>query len=1551
MFVDVRRICSYVALALFVTACGSDEPAPIELFPTVEMPTSIPIEVELITDDAATLEPGATPAVAFTPAQVGQSPSILLDDFEAHRWTLNAAAGSVTPQIRYSPLHTTQGSHSLHIQTPLDPAPSDLDNNTARVDVTLPEPEDWSAHEIVTLDIYMVENPTGLAEAKLYLTNSAGEQAETPLILGWQLFQWENYQMTFPLTGNTHRLAAIPPEILSDVKTVGLSITRFSDTGYGTPYEELNFYLDNVRLGGHALWETFDAPRWDWQGETIGITHNPGGGALRFVEQVTGSPTSPIASAQPMQAVIAKVRGTTALDLNLTMDGETLSVESTPVQAPDAAGWQTLMWELPQAVAANSITTLTFQAPNAAPVYLDTLELVANPQQPFDLRTQQLGTKTDITWRNPLQTASATVQVMAQGTAEQAAVVVCEAATTTAIGRCTHEKLSDDLQNYTYSVRFAEAATAGATTTANRQIIRVQPNGADFEIGFNADNGALAYVQNVVTGEILSTGNLNDTLWQLVFLDEETLPTLSARQFSAQSETHNFSFNAAPFQLIYTYNEAGRQLEMVIDVVALDAQRFDLKASLLNQTGFAIRTVELPYKLMFQQSMLDRVLLPIQEGLVLLPEFYAENRATTLARPPLFADVLAYEGATGDLAVYMVQDSLYQADLLPGHPAGTPMFQPNNLSTGGIDDDAYFQFDMVTYIPTDTRWDAGTLRFSIDRDFRQVAQDYRIDNGIDQFPSLEAKLAASGTYDALAQSPILAVEMYKSVEWQKVAEGEAWTTIREDWLNRLPDVGVIHLTHWQKGRDWYDLENENHKVEDDHPEALPIWWERYGSEEDFNALLAELAARDVLTMPFTNWSVWNTYDPETLAIPDLAETPAATTKLRGTDYPYIEYKGYVVKPWAADVQDRNTRMFTTYTDTYPQDLMFVDMTAERSWRYIRMDDNTTISAAAYTQAVINENLRLSQQKPLFTEGVFDQLGGSITGYAQTHQQKFWNQILAHLGQQHQHWATYPFAADVLHDKVAFYQHDLNLEIWPAESRALATYYALSGYNYIIDVTKHLDEDEATIWALDAIQKSVNARTFGQPLLTVETLADDYAIRRTTWGAENNPLEIVANFDVDQTAESYLVDGYSIAPDGFLARTLDGKTTAGIFAGQFNGVPLADGVHWITVEQTPAVITIKHPIGTDTPLQLTRPAAWVDDAAITMTIELADRTIVEANTDMLTVNSSTFTVFMPQVFADQIVRKVYLTYAGAVTAASETAIDDLTLAPDQTAPTAPQGSVSWAVDATSIAEWGGDNTVWTASDAGLTLAQDTTDGAIGKAESTPFLVDPAGTPTLRVDISDLSLNSRLVVQVQEAFGDYVAYDAAVITDPANYALDLSALLTDDQANPYIVVLWLEGTQATVTFDAIQLESAAAGEQAATTAVAWQEQFDATIASWPSDNLTAEVTNGQVAIGVTDATIGYGKIETPPFVVDLATAATLTLDVAALDPATAFTVQIQEQFGDYTPIDLQTDVTAATPLEIDLSPFAGTEGANPYRVVIWVSGAGTLTLDAITLSVAP
>jgi len=919
---------------------------------------------------------------------------------QSHRWIDSNNPNNHRTELSYSDARNTEGAMALKISGDLATLSEDfsLDQNTLEIKLAenLSQAEDWSIHKFVTLDIYMEENPTGLSEARLTLFDSKGDSTSTSLILGWQLYQWENHQMTFPLEPNAYNWGNVNADILKDVVNVSLAFNRYSDEGHAQPYKKINFHIDNMRLDGHLMWDDFEQ-------NNIG-------------------------------------------------------------------------------------------------------------KEPYTINEEQL--------------------------------------------------------------------------------VYFTPKNSKVELSLNYANGAIAQIKDLKYGKVFSNGNLEGVLWEVVFLDESGLTSLNNLDFDINNPVYRFEFDAEHQNLKYHLQKPdGKYLSIDIHVEGIEDGEIEFKASLENRLGQTIRKFSLAEKLSVKTNELKQALWPIQEGMILLPRFFEENRSSVMARPPMFADLLAIETKNGTLGIYLIQDEQFHKDLIPHHPVDAPVFQPANLCIGGEGDSAYMYFDFLSIISHGENWVSPSMRICVDRDFKALAQSYRNTNGfndLQKFPSLQSKIGNLDQFEKFKESPIYAIEMYKTIDWQKSAIGETWATIQNDWLPKLEDKGILHLTHWQYGRDIYEHEKENHKLEDSHPDALPIWWDRYGSEAAFHELLTAGKAQGFSFMPFTNWTVWNKLEPNGAIVP-LDFAPWATRKIRGESFPFMEYKGYMVKPWHDEVRKVNDEMMSSLERDYRQDYVFVDMTGERSIRYI-LTDSGRPSSVAYTQSVINENVRLAKQQAIFTEGVFDRISNSVTGYAQSYRQKFWNGILNHIGAEFTHWAPYPLAASILHDKSAFYQHNLNQEIWAAKSDGLLSYYVAMGYNMMIDLSSHINEDERTIHKLAKIQKLICSQTMGASLYDFEYMNKMKTVYKTIWG-EQAEFEVVANFEKDQ---SYPYNNLEIAPNGFYGKDKSGNIEGGIFVNQYNGKSLSPGVHCFILERQANKISAFYLDGPGTDLMLAIPQHWNED---------------------------------------------------------------------------------------------------------------------------------------------------------------------------------------------------------------------------------------------------------------------------------------------------------------------------------------------------------------------
>ena len=195
------------------------------------------------------------------------------------------------------------------------------------------------------------------------------------------------------------------------------------------------------------------------------------------------------------------------------------------------------------------------------------------------------------------------------------------------------------------------------------------------------------------------------------------------------------------------------------------------------------------------------------------------------------------------------------------------------------------------------------------------------------------------------------------------------------------------------------------------------------------------------------------------------------------------------------------------------------------------------------------------------------------------------------------WEPYPLAVWLLHDKVLLYQHDLYDGTMATDGEVLAWNMAfglVSSYSW--DALGPADNPWLDLVAL--VQRDVGPHYAGVPLSSYTQLAPD--VTQSTFG----DLAVVANLGA---AGSYAVDGFDVAPHGFLARTRDGA----LLAGAFGGVALAPGTHYLVVERDAASVTVHQPVGADTEVAIGPPTSWTAGQTLQATALAADGTALGA----------------------------------------------------------------------------------------------------------------------------------------------------------------------------------------------------------------------------------------------------------------------------------------------------------------------------------------------------
>ncbi len=1353
----------------------------------------------------------------------------LLDDFDSHGWA-DAGDSQSRPGIyRFVTSRHTEGASALKIIAPVQPlAAESLAENRVSLapNRDLIQAEDWSAVDFVTLDAYLEEQPAEFPRIELTLVNSTGERFTTQSLNNGDgtLARWENNRLTFPLQ-------AAAEGVLSDIKRVELAIVGYNEIAAIIDPEEneadaeqpvvlsnINLHVDNFKLNGTEIWDGFNGPDLGWKpvgdvSTTAGLTHNKSwndsAGALYLGWQYGGSNPEAVAVTSQLnetidwnaynfiQAQIWVDNPEIPFTVRLT-DGEGKRATTAPATSSLSRAWTAVSWPIPKQadIDLGNITQIELFVSDITiwqegESYIDELMLVNGAAQPYDVRTRALAGKNEISWINPGKPEINTVAVYAAPNGypanTESGTQICQVSAIATMGQCVHEGVEAG-STWFYSIfplqdgQPLPVSEMGQNVAVQNQIV-VKPGDGQIELGISPQNGAILYVRDTVTGKNHSTGSLSQALWKISFLDELSLPNLSAAQFAADSESAQFSFTPEPPTLNYRWAQDERTLDVQVAILPADAESFALKASINNQTGRPIRTVSLPHEFGFSQSGLQQALLPLAEGLTLQPAFFAEERTTSIDRPEAFADLLAIESDGGNLGVYMVQDSLFQANIIPGHDASQPPFQPNRLTFGGRQNVGYLQFDMLTFIPTGQTWESGTLLVHINRNFAEMANAYAADNQLDQQPTLAEKLAPWGNFDTLAQSPIYFFDVAKAIEWEKSSTGLLWQSVTDEWLPELSHPGLIQFYNWQQSNDPTDFL----------PSSQPVWSDKYGPEIDLVTLLDQLDQDGFLSMPTSNAAVWS--DPELLA-----STTSSTTlaSLRGADYPIGSgQNGTLIAPWRPEVQRVNDAFTESYASQLPHSFLFLADGAGQGAQYTLLENQTTGSAAAYTTAALAESNRLSEQTPIFTDAAFDQMSRSATGFNQSLLKHRAQGELDHIGKLFEQYGTYPLAAQLVHTQVAFYPHVTRSDSWGSNDLASFTHYNLFGYNQTGDLSRHMGEDD-WLRTLSSYQRAVGRRTFGQPLASYRTLTSDKTVVETVWGSNVHQMSITANFDPEQIGKTYdAPGGYSIAPNGFHAMSLDGNMTAGIYEESFNGTALTPGPHWLVVEREAQSISVSQLAGDSTELSIKRPRSWRNPAKIQLLQILSNGSAQFVQPSQLTNDRISFFYSQNLSVLDT---TEYLILYGEL---NDTDSENLEMMSAEDVEALITEVNSWRSEIDNPLEWSFSTiTLQTGSSNSMVLRENNPDESFGKIESNPIELDFGFDIEAKLGATIVPAGASVsIVLLDEASGESIQLVTA--EGEGTFTGRVADVSEWNDTRTVRVQIWVSGEDTPVSLDYVEL----------------------------------------------------------------------------------------------------------------------------------------------------
>jgi hypothetical protein len=244
-----------------------------------------------------------------------------------------------------------------------------------------------------------------------------------------------------------------------------------------------------------------------------------------------------------------------------------------------------------------------------------------------------------------------------------------------------------------------------------------------------------------------------------------------------------------------------------------------------------------------------------------------------------------------------------------------------------------------------------------------------------------------------------------------------------------------------------------------------------------------------------------------------------------------DHDGYVVSPSAPSVRHRAQAEIERWRTDVPADCLFFDQIGARPWR--RDFNPASTSPLAYDDAWLSLFAPYGD-RCLMVEDGWDRLASSFSGFqgGLLLMEREHSEPDTHWGAGN--WQPYPLADWLLHDKVLLYQHDLYEGTMTIDPEVLTWNEA---FGFILSYDWSAGLGGRWLGIASAFQRALGPYYAGVALTSYRQLAD--GVTETRFGS----YSVVANW----TGSSYELDGYSIAPRGFLARTDDGSLVAGEFA--------------------------------------------------------------------------------------------------------------------------------------------------------------------------------------------------------------------------------------------------------------------------------------------------------------------------------------------------------------------------------------------------------------------
>ncbi|OVE80566.1 hypothetical protein BVY01_00005, partial [bacterium I07] len=544
------------------------------------------------------------------------------------------------------------------------------------------------------------------------------------------------------------------------------------------------------------------------------------------------------------------------------------------------------------------------------------------------------------------------------------------------------------------------------------------------------------------------------------------------------------------------------------------------------------------------------------------------------------ADYTAFKNGKRNISLYTLKkESLVHASRLLLNPSSDPASQHDYIFTHWY----------PVWIENNASFTTPVSRFRVGQSFFETLAAYRMDNGIDQFPSVKSKLGPE--FEKIAKSPLF------NQTFGVNFPGTFKEFVSYANLHFNPAIMFIHgyLT-------WPD---------ESHPPYLPPD-PQWGTTQDFQYMISEMQKQGKVVVPFTIPSLW-------IKSPWLNEAPSAqdiaAINITGNPFPeqpWDNLGALYVCPYSDFVQQKLDQIYSDIFNVLGCDMVYEDIgLISHRWDFNENSPSPMHSAQGWL-----EHFRKYSDKIVVTEGICDVVAEYVLGFLAISWRG--DQNFPDAGEKDWDYETgtgtmrtYPIGPVLLHDKI------IPFSAWgfDTNSKDILTYCLLFGCSLKSNFLDHEPRVLSSPW-LDEVrdfQRHVVARLVGKQMTDYQEISS--AVAQSTY----EDMTVIKNH---HPKNAYDVGTYTISPQGALVKSSSGDLTAGIFY-EYNNRQLSQGDHYIIEVRNDNEIIIYYPQGNNTELAVELLPGWSANDPIRVTAYSESDLIIESRFASVEDNFVTF----------------------------------------------------------------------------------------------------------------------------------------------------------------------------------------------------------------------------------------------------------------------------------------------------------------------------------------